>query len=167
MAHVSISFCHRSGISQLPLALPHCQWLCCHPCTLQAYQVLKRGGLKDDYIIVMMFDDIANNPENPQPGKIINHPQGGDVYAGVPKVRLRKLSFPCNACINESILVRALHLHCPHCTGFAASVAGLCWACCECKELPGSPQGRCRWISRRAWTPWGRQQWQGAGQRTK
>lgn len=47
---------------------------------------MKSGGLKDENIIVFMYDDIAYNEENPRPGVIINHPQGGDVYAGVPKV---------------------------------------------------------------------------------
>ncbi|RWW20736.1 hypothetical protein GW17_00015141 [Ensete ventricosum] len=51
-----------------------------------AYQLLRRGGLKEENIVVMMYDDIANNPLNPRPGVIINHPQGHDVYAGVPKV---------------------------------------------------------------------------------
>lgn len=50
-----------------------------------AYQIMKRGGLKDENIIVFMYDDIANNTENPRPGTIINHPNGKDVYAGVPK----------------------------------------------------------------------------------
>ncbi|KAI7749641.1 hypothetical protein M8C21_016624 [Ambrosia artemisiifolia] len=50
-----------------------------------AYQILKRGGLKDENIIVFMYDDIANNENNPKPGIIINHPKGHDVYAGVPK----------------------------------------------------------------------------------
>ncbi|KAM3330601.1 hypothetical protein ACQJBY_027039 [Aegilops geniculata] len=50
-----------------------------------AYQIMKKGGLKDENIIVFMYDDIAHNPENPRPGVIINHPQGGDIYAGVPK----------------------------------------------------------------------------------
>ncbi|KAG9158386.1 hypothetical protein Leryth_013137, partial [Lithospermum erythrorhizon] len=50
-----------------------------------AYQVLKRGGLKDENIIVFMFDDIAYNGENPRQGVIINSPQGSDVYKGVPK----------------------------------------------------------------------------------
>ncbi|GAQ89237.1 vacuolar-processing enzyme precursor [Klebsormidium nitens] len=50
-----------------------------------AYQVLKRGGLKDENIVVFMFDDIAHNPENPRPGQIINRPDGPDVYEGVPK----------------------------------------------------------------------------------
>ncbi|KAG2598457.1 hypothetical protein PVAP13_5KG347100 [Panicum virgatum] len=50
-----------------------------------AYQIMKKGGLKDENIIVFMYDDIAHSPENPRPGVIINHPQGGDVYAGVPK----------------------------------------------------------------------------------
>ncbi|GER32544.1 vacuolar-processing enzyme, partial [Striga asiatica] len=50
-----------------------------------AYQILKRGGLKDENIVVFMYDDIANNEENPRPGIIINSPDGEDVYKGVPK----------------------------------------------------------------------------------
>eukprot|EP00252_Welwitschia_mirabilis_P013944 TRINITY_DN3089_c0_g1_i15.p1 TRINITY_DN3089_c0_g1~~TRINITY_DN3089_c0_g1_i15.p1 ORF type:complete len:129 (+),score=8.08 TRINITY_DN3089_c0_g1_i15:485-871(+) len=53
-----------------------------------AYQLLKKGGLKDENIVVFMYDDIANNPANPRPGIIINNPKGEDVYAGVPKVYL-------------------------------------------------------------------------------
>ncbi|KAK9819341.1 hypothetical protein WJX74_008119 [Apatococcus lobatus] len=49
-----------------------------------AYQVLKNGGLDDDHIIVMMADDLANNPWNPHPGKLFNRPYGPDVYEGVP-----------------------------------------------------------------------------------
>lgn len=52
-----------------------------------AYQVLKRGGIKDENIVVFMYDDIANDEENPRPGVIINSPHGSDVYKGVPKVR--------------------------------------------------------------------------------
>ncbi|XLT25477.1 hypothetical protein HN873_056769, partial [Arachis hypogaea] len=50
-----------------------------------AYQIMKNGGLKDENIIVFMYDDIANNELNPRPGVIINHPNGSDVYKGVPK----------------------------------------------------------------------------------
>nr|5H0I_A Chain A, Asparaginyl endopeptidase [Oldenlandia affinis]5H0I_B Chain B, Asparaginyl endopeptidase [Oldenlandia affinis] len=50
-----------------------------------AYQILKRGGLKDENIVVFMYDDIAYNESNPRPGVIINSPHGSDVYAGVPK----------------------------------------------------------------------------------
>jgi legumain len=50
-----------------------------------AYQILRKGGLKEENIIVFMYDDIADNEFNPRPGIIINHPQGDDVYAGVPK----------------------------------------------------------------------------------
>ncbi|KAK9101140.1 hypothetical protein Scep_024570 [Stephania cephalantha] len=46
---------------------------------------LKKGGLKDENIIVFMYDDIAFNEENPRKGIIINRPDGDDVYAGVPK----------------------------------------------------------------------------------
>lgn len=51
-----------------------------------AYQILKRGGLKEENIVVFMYDDIAKSELNPRPGVIINHPNGSDVYAGVPKV---------------------------------------------------------------------------------
>ncbi|XP_044462854.1 vacuolar-processing enzyme-like [Mangifera indica] len=50
-----------------------------------AYQLLRKGGLKEENIIVFMYDDIAFNFENPRPGVIINSPQGDDVYNGVPK----------------------------------------------------------------------------------
>jgi len=48
-----------------------------------AYQVLRRHGFPEDRIITLMYDDIANNQNNPTPGKVINHPLGADVYAGV------------------------------------------------------------------------------------
>ena len=50
-----------------------------------AYQIVHAHGVPDDHIIVMMYDDIAFAKENPTPGKIINHPNGTDVYHGVPK----------------------------------------------------------------------------------
>ncbi|KAG0472610.1 hypothetical protein HPP92_014467 [Vanilla planifolia] len=50
-----------------------------------AYQLLRKGGLKEDNIVVFMYDDLANNTHNPRPGVIINNPKGEDVYAGVPK----------------------------------------------------------------------------------
>ncbi|KAM0968193.1 hypothetical protein ACFX2I_016531 [Malus domestica] len=50
-----------------------------------AYQLLKKGGLKDENIVVFMYDDIAYNEENPRQGVIINSPHGSDVYEGVPK----------------------------------------------------------------------------------
>ncbi|KAJ7958329.1 Vacuolar-processing enzyme [Quillaja saponaria] len=50
-----------------------------------AYQLLRKGGLKDENIIVFMYNDIAYNEENPRPGIIINSPDGDDVYNGVPK----------------------------------------------------------------------------------
>lgn len=53
-----------------------------------AYQILKKGGIKDENIVVFMYDDIAFNKENPRPGVIINSPHGDDVYQGVPKVCL-------------------------------------------------------------------------------
>ncbi|XP_050686859.1 legumain-like [Eriocheir sinensis] len=50
-----------------------------------AYQILHKHGVPDDHIIVMMYDDLANNVDNPTPGVVINRPGGPDVYAGVPK----------------------------------------------------------------------------------
>lgn len=50
-----------------------------------AYQVLHRGGLADENIIVLHTDDIANNPANPKRGTVINIPGGDDVYHDVPK----------------------------------------------------------------------------------
>ena len=46
-----------------------------------AYQLLRKGGLKEENIVVFMYDDIATHELNPRPGIIINHPQGDDVYA--------------------------------------------------------------------------------------
>lgn len=53
--------------------------------TCHAYQILHKNGIPDENIVVMMYDDIANNPLNPTPGIIINKPNGDDVYKGVPK----------------------------------------------------------------------------------
>ncbi|XP_038047023.1 legumain-like [Patiria miniata] len=50
-----------------------------------AYQVLHAHGIPDDNIVVMMYDDIANNEQNPDKGVIINHPNGPNLYPGVPK----------------------------------------------------------------------------------
>lgn len=47
-----------------------------------AYQALIKGGIPASNIIVFAYDDIANNPQNPIPGKLFNKPNGNDVYAG-------------------------------------------------------------------------------------
>jgi len=52
-----------------------------------AYQVVKSHGIPEDHIIVMAYDDIANNSRNPFPGQMFNKPTesgvaGTDVYAG-------------------------------------------------------------------------------------
>lgn len=49
-----------------------------------AYQILLKNGMSPENIIVFMYDDIANNPENPFPGQLFNNPDGVDVYQGVP-----------------------------------------------------------------------------------
>merc|ERR1712002_130516 len=63
-----------------------------------AYQIVHAHGVPDDHIIVMMYDDIAFNKENPTPGKVINRPGGPDVYKGVPH------DFTCNNVNPEAFL---------------------------------------------------------------
>ncbi|XP_065220540.1 legumain-like [Planococcus citri] len=48
-----------------------------------AYQILRKNGFLAENIITMMYDDIANDKNNPTPGVIINSPNGTDVYKGV------------------------------------------------------------------------------------
>jgi legumain len=50
-----------------------------------AYQVLAAGGVPDDHIVVMVYDDIASSIENPHKGQIFNRPGGPNVYKGMPK----------------------------------------------------------------------------------
>ena len=56
----------------------------------------------------MMYDDIANHPLNPRPGTLINHPDGDDVYAGVPKVPLTyflSMISLCSSLLNLMLLL--------------------------------------------------------------
>ncbi|RRT71782.1 hypothetical protein B296_00023313 [Ensete ventricosum] len=73
-----------------------------------AYQLLRRGGLREENIVVMMHDDIAHNPLNPRQGVIINHPQGQDVYAGVPKVHAHQWDSSVFVILNLSLDSREL-----------------------------------------------------------
>ncbi|XP_004699142.1 legumain [Echinops telfairi] len=50
-----------------------------------AYQIVHRNGVPDEQIVVMMYDDIANDTSNPTPGVVVNRPNGSDVYKGVLK----------------------------------------------------------------------------------
>jgi legumain len=50
-----------------------------------AFQTLIRNGFPAEKIIVFMYDDIANNPQNPHKGEVINHVGGANVYPGVTK----------------------------------------------------------------------------------
>jgi legumain len=61
-----------------------------------AYQILHAHGIPDENIVVMMYDDIANNQQNPTKGEIINHPNGSDVYKGVLKDYVGKDVTPQN-----------------------------------------------------------------------
>ncbi|CEF69923.1 Legumain [Strongyloides ratti] len=49
-----------------------------------AYKTLVERNIAKENIVVFAYDDIANNPMNPFPGKIFNHPSlKEDVYAGL------------------------------------------------------------------------------------
>jgi len=55
-----------------------------------AFQIVSKGGIPAERIIVMQFDDLANNRANPYPGQIFNKPTpagtpGVDVYKGCQK----------------------------------------------------------------------------------
>ncbi|XP_060857274.1 legumain-like [Metopolophium dirhodum] len=49
-----------------------------------AYKILRENGIPKECIITFMYDDIAYNSENPEPGVIRNEPNGTNVYEGVP-----------------------------------------------------------------------------------
>ena len=57
--YIDIILYHRSIKVSLPL-----------PSKYLKYKV-SAHGIPDDHIIVMMYDDIANNEENPTPGTVI------------------------------------------------------------------------------------------------
>ena len=47
-----------------------------------SYQLLIKNGIPQENIIVMAYDDMALNEENPITGSLFNKPDGDDVYAG-------------------------------------------------------------------------------------
>lgn len=48
---------------------------------LHAYHILTgKGGIPKSNVVLMMYDDIANDPSNPFPGTIINKPNGTNLY---------------------------------------------------------------------------------------
>jgi legumain len=58
--------------------------------TCHAYKIVNKFGIPDKNVIVMQYDDIANDPSNPYKGKIFNKPTaagtpGVDVYKGCKK----------------------------------------------------------------------------------
>lgn len=48
-----------------------------------AYHIVRNHGIPEENIVVMMYDDIAHNTENPFKGNIINQPNGTNLYPGV------------------------------------------------------------------------------------
>ncbi|CAH1732170.1 hemoglobinase-like [Aphis gossypii] len=49
-----------------------------------AYKILRANGIPKHRIITFMYDDIAYNSKNPEPGVLRNEPNGTNVYEGVP-----------------------------------------------------------------------------------
>ncbi|XP_068942167.1 legumain [Petaurus breviceps papuanus] len=69
-----------------------------------AYQIVHRNGIPDEQIIVMMYDDIADDKENPTKGIIINRPNGTDVYKGVLKDYTQEVSLFFNHWVQLNVL---------------------------------------------------------------
>ncbi|XP_012945200.1 vacuolar-processing enzyme gamma-isozyme, partial [Aplysia californica] len=59
------------------IIFPHHQANACH-----AYQIFRRNGIPKEQIVLMMYDDVAYNHQNPYKGTLINRPGGPDVYKG-------------------------------------------------------------------------------------
>ncbi|KAG4949471.1 hypothetical protein JHK82_042684 [Glycine max] len=68
------------------------------------HQLLIKGGLKEENIVVFMYNDIASNQSNPRHGVIINHPEGEYLYAGVPKIN--DASFSSSPCSSQILWVQ-------------------------------------------------------------
>ncbi|KAK5972814.1 Legumain-protease-precursor [Trichostrongylus colubriformis] len=56
-----------------------------------AYHILIGHGVPADNIVTMMYDDVAHDPKNPQPGELHNSPDGPDYRKGM-KVDYRTTS---------------------------------------------------------------------------
>ena len=54
-----------------------------HADVAHAYHVAIKGGIKKENIIVMMYDDVVNDDQNPFPGQLFNAP----TKKGTPGVR--------------------------------------------------------------------------------
>lgn len=50
---------------------------------LEVYRLLKKEGFRDDHIVLIMADDLADNPRNPDPGVIRVSPDGENLYSDV------------------------------------------------------------------------------------
>lgn len=61
-----------------------------------AYHLLRRHGIPDNRIVVMMYDDIAYSEENPTPGVVVNHINGSNLYPGMAKDYTGNLVTPEN-----------------------------------------------------------------------
>lgn len=47
---------------------------------LQQYRLLRAGGVPDDHIVLVLADDLADDPQNPLPGVVRNAPRGDDLH---------------------------------------------------------------------------------------
>ena len=63
-----------------------------------AYQIMRKGGIPAEHIIVMMADDVATSDENPFPGQLYNHP-GDDVPDVYERLRIPQIGLRGNGCL--------------------------------------------------------------------
>ena len=56
-----------------------------HADIAHAYHIMRRGGITEDHIITLMYNDIPFDPKNPFPGELYNRPgdDSPNVYKGV------------------------------------------------------------------------------------
>ncbi|KAL5187335.1 Vacuolar-processing enzyme [Glycine soja] len=65
-------------------------------------------GLKEENIVVFMYNDIATNELNPRHGVIINHPEGEDLYltCHLSLVQINDASFSSSPCSSQILWVQ-------------------------------------------------------------
>ena len=67
---------------------------------LDMYRLLKNAGYDDDHIILIMEDDIASDPANPNPGVVHVTPDGENLYVNVKRdYKISELTPADLACI--------------------------------------------------------------------
>ncbi|KAK2161724.1 hypothetical protein NP493_1562g00040 [Ridgeia piscesae] len=74
----SISFARYALTAGEVRKLYESRGLCIDAC--HAYRIMRNRGIPEERIVLMMYDDIAYNAQNPDKGQIFNRPNGPNVY---------------------------------------------------------------------------------------